>query len=96
MVIGQTEKRHPRIIAVLILVIILLLGVISYTFVFKPAINGYIIQKQGEAIDQVLTIILTQVQQQGFTQLTDRNLNQSFILVPYVPQQQGQTPVPLA
>ena len=79
-------------IVILILVIILLLGVIAYIFVIQPSINGYVVQKQGEAVDQVLTLILAQVQQQGFTQLTDRNVNQTIILVPYVPQQQGQTP----
>ena len=83
------EKRNGVVIT-LIIVILILIGFIAYSFAIKPAIDGYVVKKQGEAVEGVLTIMLLQVQQQGFTQINNRQFNQSLILVPYVPQQQAQ------
>mgnify|MGYP001574543115 CR=1 FL=1 len=87
MAIGE---KKTGIVVVLIVIILILLGIIAYFFAIKPAIDSYVVKKQGEAVEGVLTIMLLQVQQQGFTQINNRQFNQSLILVPYVPQQQSQ------
>ena len=55
--------------------IIVLLGIIAYTFVVQPAISGYVIDKQLEARDIVLGNMLAQIQQQGYVQITDAQGN---------------------
>ena len=68
-------KKAGRLIISLIIIIVILLAVIVYTFLARPAINGYIIQKQIEAKDVVLNALLSQIQQQGYARITDAEGN---------------------
>ncbi len=81
------DKRATIIISVLLVIIVLLVGFILYSFLIKPQINGYVVEKQIEAQDMVFLGILSQVQQNGYVQIAYGN--QSLILVPYVPPQNG-------
>ena len=72
-------------ILVLIAIIIILLGIVTYIVFVKPSLNGYIVNKQLEAKDIVLNSLLMQIQQRGYAEIVFGN--QSLILVPY----QGQT-----
>ena len=73
-------------IAILALIIIVLAGVMVYSFVIKPKISGYNVEKQTEGVQIAINYILTQLQQNGFVQIPLGN--QTLILVPYVPPQQ--------
>lgn len=73
------------LIVSLIIVILLLLGIITYVFAIKPAISGYVVNTQNQGIDYALAIIVQQIQQNGFVQIPIGN--QTLILVPAQPQQ---------
>ena len=73
-------------IAILALVIIVLVGVMVYSFVIKPKISGYNVEKQTEGVEIAINYILAQLQQNGFVQIPLGN--QTLILVPYTPPQQ--------
>ena len=73
------------LIASLVIVILVLLGVITYIFAIKPAISSYVIGTQNQGIDYALAIIVQQIQQNGFVQIPIGN--QTLILVPAQPQQ---------
>lgn len=75
-----THNRQGIIIILLVAIILVLLGVIAYSYLLKPAINGYIVEKQTEAKDVVLSTLLAQVEQQGYAQIFDKSGN-SIILV---------------
>ncbi|MEK6875054.1 MAG: hypothetical protein AABX30_00015 [Nanoarchaeota archaeon] len=81
----MAEKRAGLMILVLIAIIIILLGIVTYIVFVKPSLNGYIVNKQLEAKDIVLNSLLMQIQQRGYAEIVFGN--QSLILVPY----QGQT-----
>lgn len=76
------KDKNRLIISVLIIIILVLLGIILYSFVVKPSLNGYVIQKQLEAQDITLNTLVSQVQQKGYAEIFIGN-NQSLILVPY-------------
>ncbi|MFH1710956.1 MAG: hypothetical protein ABH840_01465 [Nanoarchaeota archaeon] len=71
------------LITVLVLVIVILAGVIIYSFVVKPKISGYTVQKQSEGVQIAVNYILAQLQQNGFVQIQAGE--QTIILVPYQP-----------
>ena len=81
-------KRTNLIIVALVLIILILIIIILYSFVIKPSINGYLVKKQVEAKDAVLKTILLQIQQQGFTQISDSQT--SIYLIP-ISQEDLQT-----
>ena len=82
------EKRNSgKLVLILILVILVLLAIVLYALWLKPAINGYVVNKQMETRDIVLNSILLQVQQQGFVKIVDQEGN-SMVLAP-VQQQEG-------
>ena len=73
-------------IAILALVIIVLAGMMVYSFVVKPKISGYNVAKQTEGVQIAISYIIGQLQQNGFVQIPVGN--QTLILVPYTPPQQ--------
>lgn len=90
---GQQKQsaRAGIIISVLLVIIFLLVGVISYFFLVRPSVTGYVVQKQIEAQNALLTNMLLQIQQQGFLRIADDQGNE-LVLVPYqqpAPQQQA-------
>jgi len=87
---NKKGKSTPAmIIAILMLVIVLLIAVIVYSFIVKPKFNAYVVNKQLEARDSVLSTVLLQLQQQGYVQITDAQGNK-IILVPVSPEQLAQ------
>ena len=82
----MVKGNRTRIIIILIVIILVLLSVILYSFVLKPSINGYIVNKQIEVKDATLNTILYQIQQQGYAQISDTEGN-TIVLVPYNVQQ---------
>lgn len=83
----MATNKQGLVMGILILVIVILLAVIAYAFWLSPTINGYIVEKQIEAKDIILSTIIQQVQQQGYTQITDKSGN-ALILV--LAQPKGQ------
>lgn len=77
----ERNKKKSWLVPILLLVIIVLLGIVLYTLVVQPSINGYVIEKQFEAKDIVLENIIAQVQRDGYVQIYMGN--QSLTLVPY-------------
>lgn len=65
------------LIAFLVIVILVLLGIIIYVFVIKPAINNYVI---NQGMEYTLAIIVDQIQQKGYVQIPIGN--QTLVLVP--------------
>jgi len=76
------------LITVLVAVIVILLAIVVYAFVIKPAVTGYATNKQVEGYQIAVNAILTQLQQNGFVQIPIGN--QTLILVPYAPTQAEQ------
>jgi len=85
------ERKNPagKIVLALVLIIAVLLAVILYMVWAKPAINGYVIEKQIEAKDIVLSSILAQLQQEGYVTIADQEGN-SIVLVPAQQQQPAE------
>jgi len=87
-------NRTNVLIAVLVLIIVVLAGIVVYSFVVKPAYSGYVAQKQLEGEQITVVKILSQLQENGFVQIPIGN--QTLILVQYVPPeqqiQQAETP----
>ena len=84
---ADADKRTIRI---LVVIIILLALVFLYVFVLKPAISGYVVNKQTDAYYRaqvdVWNNMLVQLNQNGYVQFTAGN--QTLILVPYQPPAQ--------
>jgi hypothetical protein len=78
-------NRTNILITILVLVVVILAGVVIFTFLIRPSFNGYIIDKQIEAQNVLLANIVLQVQQTGFVQIPVGN--QSLFLAPFNPQQ---------
>ena len=80
------ERESNRIlIAVLIILVAVLGGMVLYSFALKPAISGYVVNAQNQGVNLAVASIVSQIQQQGYVQLTIGN--NTLILVPYQPPQ---------
>lgn len=77
--------RTNVLITILVLVIVILAGVLIFTFMVRPAFNGYIVDKQVEAQNILLTNIVAQATQNGFVQIPIDG-NQTLFLAPFNPQ----------
>ena len=82
------ENKTGLLVGFLILVIVILIAVVVFSFWVKPAFNGYVVQKQVDAQALVYQDIVNQVQQNGFFQM--RVGNQTLLLAPFNPQQEQQ------
>ena len=74
-------KTQTRLIVGMAVVIAVLAIAVAYSFVAKPAFDDYIVSKQYEAQDVVLTALLSQLQQNGYIQIPVGD--QVLTLVPY-------------
>lgn len=88
------EKKTNILITILVLVIVILAGIMVYTFLVKPKISGYSTQKQTEGVQIAINYIIAQLQQNGFVQIPVGN--QTLILVPYTPPAQQTQPAQVA
>lgn len=84
------ERESNRVlIAVLLVLVVVLGGMVLYSFALKPAINGYVVSAQNQGVNLAVASIVNQIQQQGYVQIPVGN--QTLVLVPYNPDQQPQT-----
>ena len=74
------------VIAILVLLVLVLGSVVAYTFAVKPFISGYVTKTYNQEAADALSIILGQVQQQGYVEIPLGN-GKSLFLVPAQPQQ---------
>lgn len=82
----SNNMKQTRVIVAMAVVIVVLAGILVYSFALKPAFNGYVVSKQTEAQDIVLSALLSQLQQNGYIQIPVGE--DVLTLVPYVPEQQ--------
>jgi hypothetical protein len=85
------DKKDKKNLAIKIMagIIILLILFITYSFIVKPQLQKYNDNRRLEGIEfYVLSVILPQLQQNGFVQIPIGN--ETLILVPYIPQGQPQ------
>ena len=86
--------RTNVLITVLVLVIVILAGVLIFSFMVKPAYKGYVVEKQTEGYQigyqTAINDIVLQVQQNRFVQIPVGG-NQSLFLAPVNPQQTAPT-----
>jgi len=68
-------------ILILVGIIIILLGIIFFFLVFKPQFEEYIIQKQIEAQQIVVTTMINSLNERGSITIIDAEENQ-IVLVP--------------
>ena len=80
------DGRYKNLFILTLVIVLVLIIVVAYVLFIKPAFNGYVIQKQIEAKDITLINIISQIQQQGFAQITFGN--QTLFLFPGNPNQQ--------
>jgi len=80
---GMRRRNTNRLVISLVVVIILLLGVIAYTFLIQPQFNAYVVSKQVEAQEMVVGSILYQIQQQGYVQIPTDVEGNVLTLIPY-------------
>jgi len=78
-----------KIIIALIFVVVVLLGFILYTFALKPSLNGYVVSKQVEAQNILVSALVQQLQQYGYVQIPVGE--EVLTLIPYVPENQQET-----
>lgn len=77
---------ETKTIVIIVVIALLLVGGVLVWFVGKPMFNKYIENKQIEAKDIVLTIIIQQIQEQGYVSITDKDGNKLVL----VPARQGE------
>jgi hypothetical protein len=77
------KDKRDKMILVLGIVVLLLLAVLGYIFLIKPAISGFVTSNQNEGARQIVSAILTQVNTNGYVALPTGNGNQTIVLVPY-------------
>jgi len=76
------KDKSKLIIVSLVVVVLVLLAIVVWSLIAKPAIRGYMDEKQIEAQGEVVQSILFQIKQQGYIQITDAD-NTVVTLVEY-------------
>jgi len=79
-------RKIGVLITFLVLIIVVLAGILIYTFVIVPSLTGYVVGKQNEGVQIAINSILLQVQQNGFVQIPVGE-NQTLFLAPFNPKQ---------
>lgn len=77
----MNQKRTSLTIAILGILVVVLLLVVGYAFLIKPAINGYAVNAQNVGIQYTINAILLQIQEKGYVEIPVGN--ETLILVPY-------------
>ena len=87
----MTKTKRDILVIALVVVVVLLIGFISYTFLIQPAINSQVIGWANKGYSQaqidMINSMLSQIQKNGYVLLPTGNGNQTIALVPYQPQQ---------
>ena len=64
--------RDKRLV-IAVVIILILIAVLLYVLLIGPSIQGYVVQKQVNAQENVIKAIIDVVEQQGSISLTDGN-----------------------
>ncbi|MBS3070791.1 hypothetical protein J4407_00610 [Candidatus Pacearchaeota archaeon] len=86
-------KRQNWVVIILILLVIGLSFFVLYDYVIKPSISGYTIGFYNQGAVDMANEIVKRAQEQGFVQI-NVNEGESVILIPYDPNQAGNTVTP--
>ena len=81
MVERRSHDGSRKIIAFLVLIILVLAAFMIYYFVIRPSFTGYVVDRQFEAQQILVSAMIQQIQQQGYARITDAEGN-SVLLVP--------------
>lgn len=76
--------------AIAVLIIVVLVLILGYVLFIGPKVQGYVIKKETQAQQNIVSAIIQVVDQQGYVSLTDGNA--SVVLVKYIPQDQQANP----
>jgi hypothetical protein len=63
------SRRTNLLVAFLIVVIIILVGIMTFSFLIEPAFTGHVVDKQIEAQNILLQNMALMVRQNGFVQI---------------------------
>jgi hypothetical protein len=83
----KTEKIK-LVMGILVFVIVVLAGVVAYTFAIRPALNGYVVQSQSEGYQYAILSIMQQAAQCKQVPLTYGNTTMNLVAVECLQQAQ--------
>lgn len=86
----MTTNRTGLVIGILILVIMILIGFVSYAFVLKPTLNGYVISGYNQGYSDAIIQIAQQATTCQQVPLTIGNQSINMIAVECLQQAQPQ------
>jgi len=88
------ENKNKVVIVALIAVVVLLLGIIAYTFLLQPALTGFVAGEQSKGVQYGVLYAISTIMQQGTTcqqvPLTNGNQTMNFIWVDCLNQAAAQ------
>lgn len=83
-------NRSTILIVALLLIIVVLGGIVLYSFLVKPQISGYTVEKQQQGIDFAVVSILQRAAQCQTVPLTYENVTLNLIAVECLQQPDAQ------
>jgi CHASE3 domain sensor protein len=87
----MAKEKKDILVITLVLVVVLLIGFVSYMFLIKPAMNAQVVkwanQGYGQAQVDMINSMLSQLQQKGYVLLPTGEGNETIALVVYQGQQ---------
>ena len=76
------EKDKAKVLVTVLTLLVVVLGMlVVYAFVLRPAMSGYIVKSQNDGAMALISYMVSQIQQQGNTQIPVGN--QTLVLIPY-------------
>ncbi len=76
------EKDKAKVLVTVLTLLVVVLGMlVVYAFVLRPAMSGYIVKSQNDGAMALISYMVSQIQQQGYTQIPVGN--QTLVLIPY-------------
>ena len=85
------KDKKDKVILALVVVILLLLGVVGYIFLIRPAISGFAIQSQNEGVQYAILSIAQQAATCKTVSLPVGNQTMDIIWVKCLQQQATQS-----
>ena len=82
------KNKSGLVIAILALLVLVFGIMVSYAFIAKPLISGYVTKTYNQGATDTLNVILGQVQQQGYVEIPVGN-GKSLFLAPVQQSQQN-------
>ena len=85
------REKTGLIIGLLVIIILVLGGLVLYSYVGKPYISGYNNNIYNQGANDALTVLINQVQSRGYAEIPLNN-NQVLVLVPVQPNTNAVQP----